>query len=135
MDDQRSHTRQTRKEDAYLELTLDGNQGDYIQKVIACETVDLSARGLKIYMSEPVEQGLITDVLVEISGEEGRFFLTAEVKWISPSGDDGWYFAGFEIYDAQNTDFESWGNMIANRGQASDNKSELETTQKIKGSE
>lgn len=118
MDDQRNHRRHTRKEDAYLELTLDGKQGDYIQKVIACETVDLSAKGLKIYMSEPVEQGLITDVLVEISGEDGRFFLTAEVKWIAPTGDDGWYFAGFEIFEADNTDYESWARMIEKRSQS-----------------
>lgn len=118
MEDQRGHQRHTRKEDAYLELTLDGSQGDYIQKVIACETVDLSAQGLKIYMSEPVDQGLITDVLVEISGEEGRFFLTAEVKWITPSGDDGWYFAGFQIFEAENTDYESWAKMIENRSRA-----------------
>ncbi len=115
MDDQRSHQRHTRKEDAYLELTQYGKQGDYLQKVIACETVDLSAQGLKVYMSEPVEQGLITDVLVEISGQEGRFFLTAEVKWISPSGDDGWYFAGFQIFEAENTDYESWAKMIEKR--------------------
>ncbi|HAG95033.1 MAG: hypothetical protein CMK83_16015 [Pseudomonadales bacterium] len=118
MEDQRSQQRHTRKADAYLELTLDGEQGDYIQKVIACETVDLSAKGLKIYMSEPVEQGLITDVLVEISGEDGRFVLTAEVKWISPCGDDGWYFAGFEIFEAENTDFEEWEKMIEKRGQS-----------------
>ena len=114
MEDQRNHKRQTRKEDAYLELTLDGEQG-YIQKVIACETVDLSAKGLKIYMSEAVEKGLITDVLVEISGEAGRFFLTAEVKWIAPCGDDGWYFAGFEIFEADNTDFENWAKMVEQR--------------------
>lgn len=114
MEDQRSQKRHTRKEDAYLELTLDGEQG-YIQKVIACETVDLSPKGLKIYMSEAVEQGLITDVLVEITGEEGRFFLTAEVKWISPCGDDGWYFAGFEIFEAENTDYENWARMIEQR--------------------
>ena len=118
MEDQRSQQRHTRKADAYLELTLDGEQGDYIQKVIACETVDLSAKGLKIYMSEPVEQGLITDVLVEISGEDGRFVLTAEVKWISPCGDDGWHFAGFEIFEAENTDFEEWEKMIEKRGQS-----------------
>lgn len=114
MEDQRSQKRHTRKADAYLELTLDGEQG-YIQKVIACETVDLSPKGLKIYMSEAVEQGLISDVLVEISGEDGRFFLTAEVKWISPCGDDGWYFAGFEIFEADNTDYESWAQMIERR--------------------
>ncbi len=66
-------------------------------------------------MSEPVEQGLITEILVEISGEDGRFFLTAEVKWITPSGDDGWYFAGFEIFEAENTDYEAWSKMVAER--------------------
>ncbi|RLT99309.1 PilZ domain-containing protein [Ketobacter sp.] len=114
MEEQRRQKRHNGKEDAYLELTLDGEQG-YIQKVIACETVDLSPRGLKIYMSEAVERGLITDVLVEISGEAERFFLTAEVKWISPCGDDGWYFAGFEVFEADNTDYESWSRMIERR--------------------
>ena len=117
MADQRSHKRQGRKEDAYLEVTIDDAEGGYIQKVIACETVDLSQRGLKIYMSEPVEQGLISEILVEISGEQGRFFLTTEVKWISPTGDDGWYFAGFEIFDAENTDFESWSRMVDQRAE------------------
>ncbi|MGB3622796.1 PilZ domain-containing protein [Ketobacter sp. MCCC 1A13808] len=117
MADQRSHKRQSRKEDAYLEVTIDDAEGGYIQKVIACETVDLSQRGLKIYMSEPVEQGLISEILVEISGEQGRFFLTTEVKWISPTGDDGWYFAGFEIFDAENTDFESWSRMVDQRAE------------------
>lgn len=115
MDEQRSQHRQARKEDAYLEVTLDDAEGEYIQKVIACETVDVSQRGLKIYMSEPVEQGLITEVLVEISGEDGRFFLTAEVKWITPCGDDGWYFAGFEIFEAENTDYEAWSKMVEER--------------------
>lgn len=115
MVDQRTYNRQQRKEDCYLEITLDDDQGEYIQKVIACETVDLSERGLKIYMSEPVEQGLIADILVEISGQQVRFFLTAEVKWITPCGDDGWYFAGFEIYDAENTDYQHWAEMVQQR--------------------
>lgn len=115
MEEKRSQARQTRRTDAYLELAVDGKQGDYIQQVIACETVDLSPNGLKIYLSEPISQGLITDVLVEISGEEGRFFLSTEVKWISPSTEDGWYLAGFEIFELENTDYKSWVTMLEQR--------------------
>ncbi len=117
MSDKRSHRRHMGSEDAYLELTLDSGQSGYIQKVIACETVDLSEKGIKLYMSEPLKKGTITDILVEIAGEKGRFFLTAEVKWIEPSGDDGWFFAGFEIYDAENTDFNGWCAMVSQRNE------------------
>ena len=112
MSDKRGYKRHKSKEDAYLELTLCDTQGDYIQKVIHCETVDLSERGIKIYMSEPVPQGTITDIMIKLSGQDVQYFLTAEVKWISSTGDDGWYFAGFEIYDAENTDFEDWCGML-----------------------
>jgi len=115
MEDKRSQARHDHKADAYLELFQDGKEGDYISQVISCETIDLSPAGLKIYLSEPVPQGLVTDILVEINGEEGRYFLSAEVKWISPCGDDGWYLAGFEIYPRDNTDYQGWVEMLAQR--------------------
>ncbi len=115
MEDKRSEQRHRRKADAYLELTVRELQGDYIQKVISCETVDLSERGIKIYMSEPISQGTITDILIELTEYDERYFLTAEVKWITSTADDGWYFAGFEIYNAENTDFLQWQEMIAQR--------------------
>ncbi|HVL02014.1 MAG TPA: PilZ domain-containing protein [Dongiaceae bacterium] len=115
MSEHRTQKRQHRKEDAYLEITVNDDSGEYIQKVIACETVDVSERGLKIYMSEEVAHGTVTDLCVVLSGQEGRFFLKAEVKWISTTGDDGWYFAGFEIYDADNTDYDKWLVMVRER--------------------
>ncbi|MEZ5505550.1 MAG: PilZ domain-containing protein [Gammaproteobacteria bacterium] len=115
MEDLRSHKRHHRKEDAYLEITVNDSNGEYIQKVITCDTVDVSERGLKIYMSEEVTQGTITDICVVLTGQQGRFFLKAEVKWISPTGDDGWYFAGFEIFDAENSDYEKWVEMVRRR--------------------
>lgn len=115
MSDKRLHKRQTRKENAFLEITLDDAEQGVMQKVISCETVDLSEQGLKMYMSESVQQGLISDMLIELADVDKRFKLTAEVKWVSPTADDGWYFAGFEIYDGEDTDFESWCEMIAAR--------------------
>lgn len=115
MSEQRHHKREHRQEDAYLEITVNDDNGEYIQKVISCETVDVSERGLKIYMSEEVVQGTITDICVMLAGQQGRYFLKAEVKWISPTADNGWFFAGFEIYDADNTDFEHWVQMVRER--------------------
>ena len=117
MPDLRNHKRQNRKEDAYLEITVNDDNGEYIQRVISCETVDVSERGLKIYMSEAVAQGTISDICVILTGQQGRFFLKAEVKWISPTADEGWYFAGFEIYDAENSDYDNWVKMVRLRNQ------------------
>ena len=119
MTDLRNHKRQNRKEDAYLEITVNDDNGEYIQRVIACETVDVSERGLKIYMSEEVAQGTISDICVILAGQEGRYFLKAEVKWISSTGDDGWFIAGFEIYDAENSDYDQWVKMVQERNRVS----------------
>lgn len=117
MNDKRIHKRHTRKENAYLEITLDEGEFGFVQKIISCETVDLSEMGLKMYMSEAVQQGLITDLMVELTDNNERYLLTAEVKWVTETADDGWFFAGFELFDAENTDYEKWCAMIRNREQ------------------
>ncbi len=115
MNDKRKFTRKIYKENAFVEIIEQRGQADFVQKVIPCETVDLSENGLKMYMSEPVQQGLITDLIIELNASQQRYRLTAEVKWISETADDGWYFVGFELFDAEDTHYGEWVKMIAER--------------------
>lgn len=113
MNDKRKYKRQTHKENAYVEIVVQQGQQDFVQKIIPCETVDLSEDGLKMYMSEPVQQGLITDLIIELGEPKERYRLTAEVKWISSTADDGWYFAGFQLFDAEDTHYGQWVKMVS----------------------
>ncbi len=110
-DDKRLVRRKAKREDVLIELTIQNADGEYIDKIISCETVDLSKLGMKLYVSEQIAEGTVMDLCVRFStGEE--FFLTAELRWIKPLVDEGWFFAGFEVYEGENTDYERWGACV-----------------------
>ncbi|OUS23690.1 hypothetical protein A9Q99_27015 [Gammaproteobacteria bacterium 45_16_T64] len=112
-DNKRSLERKSKREDVLIELTIQNPNGDYVDKIVSCETVDLSTLGLRLYVSECIAKGTVMDLCVRFSSGE-EFFLTAELRWIKPLADKGWYFAGFEIYEGENTDYLGWAEYIKN---------------------
>lgn len=111
-EDKRILERKSKREDVLIELTIQNPNGDYVDKIVSCETVDLSTLGLRLYVSESIAKGTVMDLCVRFAtGDE--FFLTAELRWIKPLADKGWYFAGFEIYEGENTDYVEWAKHVA----------------------
>ena len=105
--EKRGLIRKNKREDVLIGLTIQNSEGEYIDKIVSCETVDLSQFGVKLYVSELIVEGTVMDLCIRFSDDE-EFFLTAELRWIRPMADEGWFFAGFEIYEGENTDYESW---------------------------
>ncbi|PCJ34744.1 MAG: hypothetical protein COA99_14375 [Moraxellaceae bacterium] len=103
--------RKTKREDVLIELTMQNSDGSYTDKIIRCETVDLSKTGLKLYVSESIPEGTVMDLCVRFSSGQ-EFFLTTELRWLRPLVDDGWFFAGFEIYEGENTDYQKWADCV-----------------------
>lgn len=112
MNDKRQSERRNCQEDVYLEITSLNEEGDYVDQVIACETVDMSSTGLKLYVNEAIVSGTVLDLCVNYKSANRKFFLTAEVKWVTPLADEGWYFVGFELYEADNTDIQAWADWV-----------------------
>lgn len=108
VNDKRRAKRKPCQEDVFLELTTLNDEGDYVDRVVACETVDLSRIGLKLYVNQAIVSGTVLDLCVNFKTAQQKFFLTAEVKWVQPLIDEGWFFVGFELYEAENTDYEKW---------------------------
>ncbi len=111
-DDKRRSVRRNWKEDVFLEITTLNDEGDYVDRVVSCETVDLSVTGLKLYVNQPIVSGTVLDLCVNHSKAIRKFFLTAEVKWVRPLPDEGWYFVGFEIYEAEGTHYKEWAQWV-----------------------
>lgn len=106
-DNKRLVKRTCKREDVLIELSVQNQEGEFVEKIVGCETVDISQFGLRLYVSESITAGTVMDLCVRFSSG-GEFFLTAELKWIKPLPDQGWFLAGFEIYEGENTDFDSW---------------------------
>ncbi|MDX1693716.1 MAG: PilZ domain-containing protein [Ketobacteraceae bacterium] len=112
MDEKRKNRRSNRRENVFIEVTNQNENGDYINKVIGCESVDVSREGLKLYVNEQIAQGTILDLCVSFSDSPQKFYLTAEVKWSRPLVDEGWHFIGFEVYEGDTTDYQKWYDWI-----------------------
>ena len=110
-ENKRTLKRKSKREDVFIEVMKEESDGEYVNKIIRCETVDLSKLGLKLYVSESIVAGTIMDICVRFSSGQ-EFFLTVELRWIRPLEDKGWYFAGFEIYEGENTDYLRWEQCV-----------------------
>ena len=112
MDDKRRNPRSNRRENVFIEVTTQNGDGEYVKKVIGCESADVSRQGLKLYVHEQIAQGTILDLCVSFKDNPEKYYLTAEVKWSRPLVDEGWYFIGFELFEADNTDFQKWYSWV-----------------------
>jgi len=109
--DNRKHHRQDREEKIFIELlsASDDNSNDNV--LIECTTCDISSSGLKIRSNSPFIQNSILELLINFESGGYKFLLTAEVKWCE-SPQEGTYMAGFELLDAEHSDFLVWQNMF-----------------------
>lgn len=114
MEEKRKNPRRSRREDVYIEVTAPNDAGEYVKKVIGCESVDVSREGLKLYVNEQIVQGTILDLCVSFKDKPEKFYLTAEVRWSRPLVEEGWYFIGFEVYEGDNTDYKVWYEWVDN---------------------
>ena len=119
MDDKRKSPRSNRRENVFIEVTTQNGDGEYVKKVIGCESVDVSRQGLKLYVHEQIAQGTILDLCISFKDNPEKYYLTAEVKWSRPLVDEGWYFIGFELFEGDNTDYQKWYDWVDGSGRAS----------------
>lgn len=113
MVDQRKNPRQFRREEVYLELMQEVADDGVASRIVACETVDISTSGLKLYVAEPLVIGTILNLSIIPEQDDQALILIGEVKWCRPGGDGGWYFVGMEIYESEDSDYAAMVNLLS----------------------
>ena len=79
--------------------------------IIICNSIDMSANGIRVEMDREVPVGSILRICAELNNNQNALYLVGEVKWVKPEGEN--FSIGFELYDAENTDIASWKEIIA----------------------
>lgn len=111
VDEKRSEGRVDEQTTIFVELyDSDHASGN---KVIICNSLDISANGIQFQMDEQAHIGSILRLCAEFHDQQAPLQLIGEVKWVVP--EDEHYNIGFEIYDAENTDIIAWKQLIAGR--------------------
>jgi len=108
--ERRQHSRLDRDEKLFLQVTRCDEDEDLVGTTVLCETIDVSANGLKLHTRKEVVVGVELDLWVNIDGRAGKFFLTGTVKWSRPEA--GGHCSGIEVLERENTDIRGWHELF-----------------------
>jgi hypothetical protein len=109
--DNRKHDRQQREEKIFIELLSASDDEANDNVLIECTTRDISPTGLKVHSNSPFIKNSVLELLINFESGGYKFLLTAEVMWSEDNGDDE-FLAGFELLDAEHSDFIVWRKMF-----------------------
>lgn len=109
--DNRKHQRQQREEKIFIELLSASDDSSNDNVLIECTTRDISPGGLKVHSNTPFIKNSVLELLINFESGGYKFLLTAEVMWSDSTGNDD-FLAGFELLDAEHSDYITWQNMF-----------------------
>ena len=80
--------------------------------IVISKTLDMSANGLQVIMDTPINLGSILQICVEFTGEDERYSLVGEVRWVSKTRFDRHFLVGFQLLESDHSHIENWKHKI-----------------------
>ena len=111
--DRRRDKRITAENSVFIEYFA-ADTGDEPQ-IILCSSLDISSRGIQIKIDQSLPIGTVLRLCIDNRDYEKPLFLVGEVRWKQDEADG--CRLGFELYDAEHTDFIGWQAFIDNQQQ------------------
>jgi len=110
--DNRRQTRHDREETIFIEILAASSESKEDNIMLECTTKDISKDGLKIRAEYPFIIDSILELLISFESGGYKFLLTGQVKW-NETINEKEYLAGFELIEAEHSDFLVWRNMFS----------------------
>lgn len=111
--ERRRATRIPRRESVSIELMLPSPEPSQGPEVVATETLDVSATGIRVTLGKVLDSGYILDFCVDLHDNPRRFLLAGETRWCQFNSESGRYEVGILIHDAEGTDSDQWFALFA----------------------
>ncbi len=111
VDERREEARLNLGAEIYIETVAQEPGENKPPVVLKCESVDLSANGLQVFVDEALVEGAIHSLFIEFDTQQKPFKLTAEVRWVKPHPKG--YLIGLSLYDSDGTEIIDWKFMMA----------------------
>jgi len=102
----RQEYRLSERETVYIEMD---------SGLVATQSLDLSANGLRVISDREITAGCILRCCVQLKHSDEQFMLACEVKWSQSYADQGEYLLGLSLFESADTDIQAWKEMIARR--------------------
>ena len=102
----RQETRHSSHERLFVQVVECDDQ-NLIGTTVSCDSVDVSASGLRISSETFIPEGSQVDLWIDVNSGPGKFFLTSEVRWAKTTT-EGTYQFGAQLRDGAATDISEW---------------------------
>ena len=96
----------------YLEVVKRGSLREADNTVFRCETVDISAGGLRLWVPEDIEPGSTLHIAVPLQNWEENLELTGKAMWAKEVDGKEGYWLGLELETSSRDDMEEWFKVV-----------------------
>ncbi len=110
--EKRSEARLPNGTTAFLEVTGGSTDSLDLAPIIMCRSLDVSTKGLRLCVDEPLEVGTILQIALEPPGMDTAVHVVAEVRWSKEAEGEPGHWVGFEILESDDTDRELWAQVV-----------------------
>ncbi|MBM4206200.1 MAG: hypothetical protein FJ194_18990 [Gammaproteobacteria bacterium] len=111
--DKSMHPRIESQDRLFTQIVLSTETPESVDKTLSCHAVNLSVGGIQFRSATPVAPGTLLDLWVDVSNRPGKFSLSGEVRWSSPTGEIGdqgreQWLIGVQLKSGAATDILDW---------------------------
>ena len=109
-EEKRSHIRLKMDAEVFVEVAAATAQAE--AELARCEVVDVSFGGLQVKIEQPLLEGSILAISVDLPTMPDPFFMPAEVKWCQQERDSEQWLAGFALVSSSDSDVAAWRELL-----------------------
>ena len=102
----RQETRHSSHERLFVQV-VECNDQNLIGTTVSCDSIDVSASGLRISSETYIPEGSQVDLWIDVNSGPGKFFLTSDVRWAKSTSEGNFQF-GAQLRDGAATDISEW---------------------------
>lgn len=81
--------------------------------IVICNSLDISANGLRVIADQHIESGSILRCCVKNHDHTQQFILITEIKWSQPWENPNEFLLGLSLFESEDTDIQAWKEFIA----------------------
>jgi c-di-GMP-binding flagellar brake protein YcgR len=96
----------------YIEVVQRGIRSEADNTILRCETLDVSAGGLRLAVPIPIAQGTRLNIAVPMEDWKENLELVGEAKWSGAADNREGYWVGLEFTGSSREDMEKWFEVV-----------------------
>lgn len=110
--DRRAHERVNIEKAIYVEIVKRNSRSEADNKIIRCETLDISVGGLRIWVPEAIPQGSTLNIAAPLDDWTESLELVGEAMWVKPATNRNGFWVGLALKDSSREDMEKWFKVV-----------------------